>query len=105
MLVLILLHVLLLAQQTLSAAPNPHCRPDYELVATAQNITINCQERYSVIFNGTTPGLPLYMRENYTTWVRVYNRIQDQNLTVVRCKDGRWVHVVKPDRLVSIGMA
>ncbi|KAI1610679.1 L-ascorbate oxidase [Exophiala viscosa] len=82
MLVPILLQILFLAQQAISVVPCGGYRPDYELVATAQNITINCQTRYSVIFNGTTPGPPLYMKENYTTWVRVWNRIQDQNLTV-----------------------
>ncbi|KAK5026600.1 hypothetical protein LTS07_007534 [Exophiala sideris] len=82
MLVPILLQILLLAHQAVSVHPNAKCRPDYELVATAQNITINCQTRYSVVINGTIPGPPLYMKEKYTTWVRVWNRIQDQNLTV-----------------------
>lgn len=57
--------------------------PDYVLVATAENVTINCLSRYSVIFNGSLPGPPLYLKENQTTWVRVYNNIEDQNLTVV----------------------
>lgn len=57
--------------------------PEYVLVATAQNITTNCQSRYSVVFNGTSPGPALYMREGKTTWVRVYNHIEDQNVTVV----------------------
>ncbi|TLD05506.1 uncharacterized protein PgNI_09088 [Pyricularia grisea] len=57
-------------------------QPDYVLVATAQNITINCQTRYSVVFNGTSPGPSLAFRENQTTWVRVYNQIKDQNVTV-----------------------
>lgn len=64
-------------------APDPQLSPDYVLVATAADITINCQQRYSVIFNGTTPGPPLYLKENYTTWVRVYNNIENENLTVV----------------------
>lgn len=57
--------------------------PDYVLVATAKNITINCLSRYSVVFNDTLPGPQLNLKENYTTWVRVYNNIEDQNLTVV----------------------
>lgn len=61
----------------------PDYVPDYVLTATARNITINCKSRYSVIFNETTPGPPLHLQENYTTWVRVYNNIPDQNLTVV----------------------
>lgn len=62
---------------------NPDYTPDYVLSATAENVTINCVSRYSVVFNGTAPGPPLHMRENHTTWVRVYNNIPDQNLTVV----------------------
>ncbi|KAG9775150.1 L-ascorbate oxidase, partial [Aureobasidium melanogenum] len=60
----------------------PRGPADYVLVATAKNITINCETRYSVVFNGTTPGPALYMKENHATWVRVYNKIPDQNLTV-----------------------
>ncbi|KAK5080811.1 hypothetical protein LTR70_000484 [Exophiala xenobiotica] len=52
------------------------------LVATAENITINCLSRYSVIFNASFPGPHIYFKENQTTWVRVYNNIEDQNLTV-----------------------
>jgi hypothetical protein len=81
---LIVLPILAWIQGMLAVSPTPQAPPDYVLVATAKNITINCQTRYSVVFNGTTPGPPLYMKENYTTWVMVYNRLQDQNLTVVR---------------------
>lgn len=63
--------------------------PDYVLSATAKNVTINCLSRYSVVFNDTLPGPPLHLKENYTTWVRVYNNIADQNLTVVS-SDGRF---------------
>ncbi|KAH8668630.1 L-ascorbate oxidase [Xylariales sp. PMI_506] len=56
--------------------------PDYALIATAQNITVNCASRYSVVFNGTSSGPPLRLKEGKTTWVRVYNQIADQNVTV-----------------------
>lgn len=46
---------------------------------------MNCEQRESVIFNGSTPGPPLYMKEGETTWVRVYNDMTDLNFTVV-CK-------------------
>lgn len=78
----------LLSCRVIADAPYPQSSPDYVLVGTAANHTINCQQRYSVIFNGTSPGPPLYMKENYTTWVRVYNHIQDQNLTVVSLSGG-----------------
>lgn len=63
--------------------------PDYVLAATAENVTINCLSRYSVIFNGSLPGPPLHLKENQTTWVRVYNNIEDQNLTVVSLAKGQ----------------
>ena len=56
--------------------------PDSVLRATAQNISVDCQSRYSVIINGTSPGPPIYMEEGQTTWVRVYNDMADLNLTV-----------------------
>ena len=57
--------------------------PDYTLRATAQNISVACQSRYSVIINGTSPGPLIYMQEGQTTWIRVYNDMPDQNLTIV----------------------
>lgn len=44
---------------------------------------MNCEQRESVIFNGTMPGPPLYLKEGETTWVRVYNDMSDLNFTVV----------------------
>ena len=58
--------------------------PDYVLVATAQNYSMACESRYSVLFNGTSPGPALSLKENATTWIRVYNDIPSENLTVVR---------------------
>ena len=58
-------------------------QPDYILVASAGNITINCESRYSVTINGTFPGPTIYFEENKTTWIRVWNHIPDRNLTMV----------------------
>lgn len=58
-------------------------QPDYVLVAAAKNISYNCHSRYSVLLNDTSPGPPLYLKEGQTTWVRAYNNVADQNLTVV----------------------
>ncbi|KAH7324905.1 Cupredoxin [Stachybotrys elegans] len=69
----------------LSATPIRHgadWEPEYVLVATAGNITINCKSRYSTILNGTSPGPTLHLQEGKTTWVRVWNRIPDDNVTV-----------------------
>lgn len=71
MLLILLFQVLLFARRAFADPPAPGSYPDYELVATARNLTINCQTRLSIVFNGTSPGPTLYMKENYTTWVRV----------------------------------
>ncbi|ORX99505.1 Cupredoxin [Clohesyomyces aquaticus] len=56
--------------------------PDHVLVATARNITINCEPRYSVLLNDSIPGPQLYIEEGKTSWIRVYNEIPDDNVTV-----------------------
>ncbi|KAI0470097.1 Cupredoxin [Xylariaceae sp. FL0804] len=57
-------------------------KPEYVLIATAENITVNCESRYSVVLNGTSPAPTLHLQEGKTTWVRVHNRMVDQNTTV-----------------------
>lgn len=57
--------------------------PDYVLDASLEDIKINCKSRPSVLFNGTYPGPALYLKEEQTTWIRVYNRMTDKNVTVV----------------------
>ncbi|KAK6530127.1 hypothetical protein TWF694_003496 [Orbilia ellipsospora] len=57
-------------------------RPDLVLRATAQWTSIACEWRWSVLLNGTSPGPTLHLREGKTTWIRVYNDILNQNLTV-----------------------
>ncbi|KAJ4258939.1 Multicopper oxidase aurL2 [Fusarium torreyae] len=56
--------------------------PDYVLEATLDDIKVNCHTRSSVVFNGTYPGPTLYLKEEQTTWIRVYNRVPDNNVTV-----------------------
>ena len=58
--------------------------PDHVLYATAGNVTIDCESRYSVLLNGSSPGPALYLEEDKTSWIRVFNKIPDDNLTVVR---------------------
>lgn len=57
--------------------------PDYVLEATEEDVRIDCQTRRSVVINGTFPGPPIHLKENQTTWIRVYNRMPDQNFTMV----------------------
>jgi L-ascorbate oxidase len=80
--ILLVLFSLLQHTKALFAIHDDSFRPDYILRATAQNITIDCESRYSVVINGTSPGPTIYLTEGRTTWIRVYNDILDQNLTV-----------------------
>lgn len=57
--------------------------PDYVLNVSLQNAAIGCKYRYSFVVNGTTPGPEVRLKENQTSWIRVYNSIPDQNLTMV----------------------
>ena len=57
--------------------------PDHVLVATLEAQNVNCEVRSSVLINGTSPGPTIDLRENHTTWIRVWNRMPDDNLTMV----------------------
>ena len=57
--------------------------PDRILRVTAQNVSMNCESRYSVVVNGSVPGPVLRIPEAKITWIRVYNDMKDQNLTMV----------------------
>jgi len=83
----------LLATRAVDASRGAHQRrevvhddsfqPDYILRGTYDvNKQVACTTRPSVLLNGTSPGPELRLVENATTWIRVYNDIPDQNLTV-----------------------
>lgn len=57
--------------------------PDLILRGTSGNVTIDCESRYSVLLNGTSPGPTIRLVEGKTTWIRVYNDMKEFNLTVV----------------------
>ncbi|KAI1816983.1 L-ascorbate oxidase [Poronia punctata] len=57
-------------------------QPTYALYATAEEITVDCTKRLSVVFNGTFPGPTLYMKEGEISWVRVYNYLDNLNVTM-----------------------
>jgi hypothetical protein len=79
-------------------------QPDYVLRVTQQTIAVACRTRLSAVVNGvpqnntlpdliradiplrlgTSPGPPIYLKENQTTWIRVYNDFASENLTMVR---------------------
>ena len=57
--------------------------PDRILRVTAQNVSMDCDSRYSVVVNGTVPGPVVRIPEGKVSWIRVYNDMTDQNLTMV----------------------
>lgn len=58
--------------------------PDAVLRITAENTTQSCLPSKSVVLaNGTSPGPELRLLEGQTYWIRVYNDMPDQNLTMV----------------------
>lgn len=56
--------------------------PDIVLEASYKNINIDCQTRRSVVINGTSPGPLVRLKEGKTSWIRVYNNLKDDNLTI-----------------------
>jgi multicopper oxidase len=57
--------------------------PDIILRVTAANYSQACQNRYSVLVNGTSPGPTLRLEEGTVTWIRVYNDMDNYNTTMV----------------------
>lgn len=57
--------------------------PDHIMHVTAQNISQACDTRYSVVVNGTAPGPEIRLRAGQPAWIRVYNDMEDANLTMV----------------------
>jgi hypothetical protein len=60
--------------------------PDFSLRISLENITQGCSIRESVVVNGTSPGPTLRIKPNKVTWIRVYNDMTDQNLTMVKLR-------------------
>lgn len=58
--------------------------PDISLRVSLENITQGCSVRESVVVNGTSPGPTLRIKPNKVTWIRIYNDMLDQNLTMVK---------------------
>lgn len=57
--------------------------PDAALVVSWKNISQSCYPvKETVVVNGTTPGPELRIMEGKTYWIRVYNNMANQNLTM-----------------------
>ena len=58
--------------------------PDAVLRVTAQNVSQSClPAKLTVLANGTAPGPELRLTAGKTQWIRVYNDMADNNLTMV----------------------
>lgn len=57
--------------------------PDAVLTVTRQNISIAGVNKFATLVNDSIPGPTLHLPENKVFWVRVYNNIEDDNLTMV----------------------
>jgi len=61
----------------------PDFVPDAVLVVTEEEVKQSCVPTKNIIVvNGTSPGPELTFNVNDTVWIRVYNNIPDQNLTM-----------------------
>ncbi|OIW24688.1 L-ascorbate oxidase [Coniochaeta ligniaria NRRL 30616] len=56
--------------------------PDHILRVTNDNIDIACDQHLSVVVNGSTPGPVLRLAPGTASWIRVYNDVDDQNVTM-----------------------
>ena len=59
--------------------------PDAVLRITEGNLAQSClPPKWTVLVNGTVPGPELRLQEGNTYWIRVYNDMTDNNLTMVK---------------------
>lgn len=89
------LYQLLAAVPLVGAALHTHdssFEPDYVLRVTAQNVSIGGIERFSTLVNGSIPGPEIRLPENKVVWIRVYNDMSAQNLTMVCATELRCLH-------------
>ncbi|KAK4165632.1 putative L-ascorbate oxidase [Cladorrhinum sp. PSN259] len=56
--------------------------PDLILRVTVGEVPSACESRTNIIVNGTSPGPALHIPPGKSTWIRVYNDMDDQNLTM-----------------------
>lgn len=58
--------------------------PDFYLSITYELQNVACEQRMSVLVNGTSPGPELRLPGGKTSWVRVCNDMDEYNTTMVR---------------------
>ncbi|RMZ67932.1 L-ascorbate oxidase [Pyrenophora seminiperda CCB06] len=57
-------------------------KPDFYLSVTYENHNVACEQRMSVLVNGTSPGPALRLPAGKTSWVRVCNNMDEFNTTI-----------------------
>lgn len=57
-------------------------QPNHILHITYETASVACRSKPLVLINGTSPGPTIHLREDVTSWVRVYNDMDHQNLTI-----------------------
>lgn len=75
--------LLLLSVLANACTHNASFIPDAILHVTAQNFSLGGIQRLTTLVNGSVPGPQLRIPEGEVAWIRVYNDMQDQNLTMV----------------------
>lgn len=79
----ILLGALGLAKAATTQVHDASFVPDAVLRITAANLAQSClPPKWMVLVNGTAPGPELRLQERKTYWIRVYNDMTDNNLTM-----------------------
>ncbi|KAK4643207.1 Ascorbate oxidase (AO)-like protein [Podospora bellae-mahoneyi] len=56
--------------------------PDHILRVTEAQVPLSCESRTDILVNGTSPGPALHILPGTSSWIRVYNDMPDQNLTM-----------------------
>jgi hypothetical protein len=75
------------AKTAFTPAPQTHDRsfiPNHVLRVTRKEIGVGGIRRYTTLVNDTLPGPELHIPEGQLVWIRVYNDMNDANLTMVR---------------------
>ena len=58
-------------------------KPDAVLHVTAKNFKLGGIQRFTTLVNGSVPGPELRIPEGEVAWIRVYNDMENANLTMV----------------------
>lgn len=78
-----LLCALILPRYVTATVHDDSFTPDAILRVTERNVSVGGIHRLSTLVNGSIPGPELRIPENVTAWIRVYNDMKGENLTMV----------------------